>query len=117
MLWMGRISRQGKGLGWMIRRKGELIGCIRLDRIACTTSIAMTAHAHGTLELHRLEARTLAANPASDGAPLRVGFRCEGTRCEKSPSTAAASTGTSAPASRSIRAETCYRIGADPPFP
>ncbi|TYC68280.1 GNAT family N-acetyltransferase [Stappia sp. BW2] len=105
--WMIRTSQQAKGFAWMVRlvETDVLIGCIRLNSIdksasvavigyefgkswwghgyATESLIAVTKHCHEGMKLFRLEAWTLPGNPASDRVLIKAGFRYEGTQRQK----------------------------------
>lgn len=105
--WMANLHRREKGCAWIVAlREGEKpIGAIRIDELhrnSCYGVIGYELHpdywgsglmsealsaivvfAHETLELNRLEAWTLAGNPASDRVLEKNGFRYEGTQRQK----------------------------------
>ncbi|MGE3147897.1 MAG: GNAT family N-acetyltransferase [Pseudorhodoplanes sp.] len=100
---MAKLHPSGKGCGWIIevRASKRLIGAIRYNRfdkqahageigyelhphfwgkgLMSEALAAIVDYGHDTLLLNRIEAWTLAGNPASDRVLEKTGFRYEGT--------------------------------------
>jgi len=99
------LEARGRSKAWMIRHADVLIGCIRLNKIDKKTQIAsigyelgqahwgqglmsealavVAAHCLEELGMVRLEAWTLADNPASGHVLEKCGFEHEGTQRQK----------------------------------
>jgi RimJ/RimL family protein N-acetyltransferase len=105
--WMSKLHASGKGCAWIIEHwdSKTVVGAIRFNsfekRWKCgeigyeshpdfwgkglmTEAVhAVVGCGHRTFGLNRIEAWTLAGNPASDRVPEKSGFRFEGTLRQK----------------------------------
>jgi ribosomal-protein-alanine N-acetyltransferase len=100
--WMARLNANNKGRAWALTHEGQVVGFMRLNRIDRRDLVAtvgyelarpfwgrglvtealmsVVRHAHGPLNVHRLEATVFNGNPASARVLLKAGFQHEGVQ-------------------------------------
>ena len=102
--WMSKLHTRGTGVGWIIKlhSTSDTIGSVRINSIEKKASCgvigyeihpdfwntgyatealhAVVDHAHGNMELNRLQAWTTVGNKASEKVLLNNGFQYEGTQ-------------------------------------